>query len=89
MLSSVLRGDRAAQVNVAIMRTFVQLRQMLASHADLARKLVALESKYDKQFRVVFDAIRALMTEKKKPRREMGFHTLMVKPSKREGAKAK
>jgi hypothetical protein len=82
MLSSVLRSNRAAQVNVAIMRTFVQLRQMLASHADLARKLAALEGKYDKQFRVVFDAIRELMSAKKQPKREIGFHTLMAKPSK-------
>jgi hypothetical protein len=75
--------SRAIQVNIAIMRTFVQLRQMLASHADLARKLEALESKYDKQFRVVFDAIRALMDEKEKPtpKREIGFHTSIVKPS--------
>jgi hypothetical protein len=89
MLSSVLRSDRAVQVNIAIMRAFVQLRQILATHADLARKLEALERKYDKQFRGVFDAIRALMTEKGKPRREMGFHTLMVKPSDASGAKGK
>ena len=89
MLSSVLRSDRAAQVNVAIMRTFVQLRRILSSHADLARKLESLERKYDKQFRGVFDAIRALMAEKKKSRREIGFHTLMPKASKSDGAKAK
>jgi hypothetical protein len=77
MLSSVLRSDRAAHVNVAIMRTFVQLRRMLASHADLAGKLEALEKKYDAKFRVVFDAIRELMEEKRKPRREIGFHTHM------------
>lgn len=77
MLSSVLRSDRAAQVNVAIMRTFVQLREMMSSNADLARKLATLEGKYDRQFRVVFDAIRELMSEKKKPRREIGFHSLM------------
>lgn len=82
MLSSVLRSDRAAQVNVAIMRTFVQLRQMLSSNADLARKLAVLEGKYDKQFRVVFDAIRELMSDKKMPRREIGFHTLMAKSAK-------
>ena len=89
MLSSVLRSERAAQVNVAIMRTFVQLRQILSSHTDLARKLESLERKYDKQFRSVFDAIRALMVEKKKPRREMGFHTMMAKPAKVDGSKAK
>lgn len=89
MLSSVLASQQAIQVNIAIMRTFVQLRQILASHADLARKLEALERKYDKQFRGVFDAIRALMAEKEKPRREMGFHTLMPKPAIVDGAKAK
>ena len=89
MLSSVLRSDRAIQVNLAIMRTFVQLRQMLSSHADLSRKLAALEGKYDKQFRVVFDALREMMSEKKKPKREIGFHTLMAKPAKVDGANAK
>jgi ORF6N domain len=89
MLSSVLASPRAVQVNIVIMRTFVQLRQMLSSHADLARKLAALEGKYDKQFRVVFDVIRELMNEKKKPKREIGFHTLMPKPAKVVGATAK
>jgi hypothetical protein len=57
MLSSVLRSERAVRVNIEIMRAFVQLRQILSSHADLARKLAALEKKYDAQFKVVFDAI--------------------------------
>ncbi|MBI2155278.1 MAG: ORF6N domain-containing protein, partial [Candidatus Rokubacteria bacterium] len=61
MLSSVLRSDRAVRVNIEIMRAFVRLRRILGSHADLARKLAALERKYDAQFRVVFDAIRELM----------------------------
>ena len=73
MLSSVLRSERAVQVNVAIMRTFVKLREMLASHADLARKLADMEKKYDAQFKVVFDAIRELMTPSVKPRRRIGF----------------
>lgn len=60
MLSSVLRSKRAVQVNIEIMRTFVKLRQMLAAHKDLERKLIALEKKYDEQFKVVFDAIRAI-----------------------------
>lgn len=89
MLSGVLNSPQASQVHVAIIRTFVQLRQILASHADLAQKLESLESKYDKQFRGVFDAIRALMSEKKTPRREIGFHTLMPKSGKSGGAKAK
>ena len=80
MLSSVLRSTRAVQVNIAIMRAFVQLRQLLTSHADLARKLHALESKYDEQFKVVFDAIRGLMKESRpRRRREIGFHTMSVK----------
>jgi phage regulator Rha-like protein len=61
MLSSVLRSKRAIQVNIEIMRAFVRLRRILASHAELARKLDALEKKYDAQFKVVFDAIRQLM----------------------------
>jgi hypothetical protein len=73
MLSSVLRSLRAVQVNIAIMRTFVRLRQMLLSNAELARKLNALEKKYDAQFKIVFDAIRELMTPPDKPKRRVGF----------------
>jgi hypothetical protein len=62
MLSSVLHSDRAIDVNITIMRAFVRLREILATHKDLARKLEELEQKYDAQFRVVFDAIRQLMT---------------------------
>ena len=61
MLSSVLNSDRAADVNIAIMRTFVRLRQMLATHGNLARKIEALERKYDGQFEAVFEAIYELM----------------------------
>jgi hypothetical protein len=74
MLSSVLRSPRAVQVNIAIMRAFVRLREMLLSNADLARKLRALEKKYDAQFKVVFDAIRELMTPPERPKRQIGFH---------------
>ena len=74
MLSSVLHSDRAVHVNIEIMRVFVRLRQMLASNAGLARKLVALEKKYDAQFRVVFDAIRELMIPPEpKKKRPIGF----------------
>jgi len=73
MLSSVLKSKQAVQVNIQIMRAFVRLRQMLATNADLTRKLEALEQKYDSQFRVVFDAIRALMAEPEKPKRPIGF----------------
>ena len=74
MLSSVLNSPRAILVNIAIMRAFVQLRAILSSHADLARKLEKLEKKYDAQFRVVFDAIRQLMTPSDPPRKQIGFH---------------
>ena len=73
MLSSVLRSKRAVRVNIEMMRTFVRLRQMLASNADLARKLADLEKKYDAQFRVVFDAIRQLMTPTEPKKRKIGF----------------
>src|SRR6266446_4855055 len=79
MLSSVLRSSRAVQVNIAIMRTFVQLREMLLSNTELARKLAALENKYLAQFKVVFDAIRELMVPPAPPKRQIGFHV-------REGA---
>ena len=73
MLSSVLRSQRAIQVNIEIMRAFIRLRQMLASHAELARKLDALEKKYDAQFKEVFEAIRQLMAPPEPKRRTMGF----------------
>jgi len=76
MLSSVLRSRRAVGVNIEIMRAFVRLRQMLASHADLARRLDELEQKYDAQFRVVFDAIRELMAPlPEPPGKRIGFHS--------------
>ena len=73
MLSSVLNSDRAIAVNILIMRSFVRLREMVISNKDLARKLNALEKKYDKQFAVVFDAIRQLMTPQKTKRKPIGF----------------
>ncbi|MBN1653284.1 MAG: ORF6N domain-containing protein [Deltaproteobacteria bacterium] len=73
MLSSVLRSSRAIQVNIEIMRAFVRLRQMLQANAELARKLAALEKKYDAQFKIVFDAIRQLMAPETKPKRRIGF----------------
>jgi hypothetical protein len=77
MLSSVLGSPRAVQVNIAIMRTFVQLRQILASHADLAKKLQTLEKKYDSQFKIVFDAIRELMEPVQNgAKRQMGFSAI-------------
>ena len=73
MLSSVLRSQKAIEVNIAIMRTFVRLRYIVNSNSDLAAKLSALEGKYDTQFKVIFDAIRALMDEPRKPKRRIGF----------------
>jgi hypothetical protein len=70
----VLRSDRAIQVNAEIMRAFVRLRRILSSNADLARKFSLLERKYDSQFKVVFDAIRQLMTPLEQPKkRPIGF----------------
>jgi hypothetical protein len=74
MLSGVLRSPRAVQANIAIMRAFVRLRQMLAAHADLARRLAELEQRYDKQFRVVFEAIRELATPPEPAPKRIGFH---------------
>jgi hypothetical protein len=66
-------------VNIEIMRTFVRLREMLASHADLSRRLDELEKKYQKQFAIVFDAIRQLMAPPNEVKREIGYHTLIRK----------
>ena len=73
MLSSVLKSERAIQVNIEIMRTFGKLRKMLFNHAELAQKITKLESKYDSQFKVVFDAIRQLMEPPSSPKRKIGF----------------
>ena len=73
MLSSVLRSKRAVQVNIAIMRAFVKLREMAGAHKDLARRLDKLERRYDSQFKAVFDAIRALMAEEPPEAKRIGF----------------
>jgi len=73
MLSSVLRSKRAIAVNVEIMRTFVKLRELLTSNVELARRLDELEGKYDRQFKVVFDAIRMLMNPRPLKPKEIGF----------------
>jgi hypothetical protein len=73
MLSSVLRSPRAVQVNIEIMRTFVQLRQALAGHEELSRKLDALEARYDREFGAVFEALRQLMAPPAAERRAIGF----------------
>lgn len=77
MLSSVLNSERAVQVNIAIMRAFVKLREILLSHKELNRKLEDLEKKFDrhdKEIKAIFEAIRRLMTEPEKPKGRLGFH---------------
>ena len=73
MLSSVLNSKRAVQANIAIMRTFVKLREMMASHKDLARKLEELEKKFDGQFQAIFEAIRLLIEVDEEPTRKIGY----------------
>ena len=83
MLSTVLNSERAIQVNIEIMRAFVRLREMIATHKDLARKLEVLEKRYDAQFKVVFDAIRELMAPPTPKKRKIGF--LVKEPAARYG----
>ena len=74
MLSSVLNSTRAVQVSIAIMRTFVRLRQILATHKDIAEKLQAMERKYDKELKVVFEILHRLMAPPPEgPKRPIGF----------------
>jgi hypothetical protein len=75
MVANVLNSPVAVEASITVVRAFVRLRQMLASHVELARKLSALEKKYDAQFKVVFDAIRQLMEPPPAKRRSIGFHT--------------
>ncbi len=75
MLSSVLKSKRAIQVNIQIMRTFTRLREMLSNHIELKERLEELELRYDENFRIVFDAIRQLITEDEKPKKRIGFDT--------------
>ena len=75
MLSSVLNSERAIPVNIEIMRTFVKLRQILTSNAALSRRLNQLESKYDRQFKRVFDAIRQLVSSPVPDRKQIGFRS--------------
>src|SRR5256885_6565757 len=74
MLSSVLRSLRAVEVNIAIMRTFVQLRRLMDTNRDLARKIEALEKKYDEKFAVVFTAIKQLIAPPSPAKKQIGFH---------------
>jgi len=73
MLSGVLKSERAIKVNVQIMRTFTKLRNMLSSHKDLKLKIEDMEKRYDKQFRIVFEAIQQLLEEDQKPKKKIGY----------------
>ena len=73
MLSSVLKSKQAVKVNIAIMRVFVQMRQLLEGNKELAKKINELEKKYDGQFKLVFDAIKMLIHQKQQPRERIGF----------------
>lgn len=73
MLSSVLNSNRAIQVNIQIMRAFIQLRKMLSTHKELKQKIEAMEKKYDEQFGVIFEAIKQLLESDQKPREKIGF----------------
>ncbi len=75
MLSSVLNSNRAIEMNIAIMRVFVRIRELMLSHKDIAKRLDDLEQKYDGQFASIFDAIRQLIVEKVKPKSKIGFNT--------------
>ena len=74
MLSSVLNSKRAIHVNIQIIRTFTMLRKILATHKELRKKIDAMEQKYDKRFKVIFDTLRLLIKEDKKPKKPIGFY---------------
>lgn len=82
MLSSVLRSSRAVQVNVAIMRTFVRLREMLTTHEELRRKIDAMEKRYDARFQAVFETIRQMLETPIPAKKPIGFHTKLDLPPK-------
>jgi ORF6N domain len=84
MLSSVLRGSRAVQVNIAIMRTFVRLREMLATNQKLRRKIEDMEKRYDAKFQVIFATIESMLEEEEGPKRSIGFHASLAKPKSRD-----
>jgi hypothetical protein len=80
MLSSVLRSDRAVQVNIAIMRAFLQLRTMIATHEDLRRKIDEMEKRYDSKFHAVFATLRQMLETPIPPKRRIGFHARLESP---------
>lgn len=84
MLSSVLRSSRAVQVNIAIMRTFVRLREMLATNQKLRRKIEDMEKRYDTKFQVIFATIESMLEDEDLPKRSIGFHAPLEKPKSRD-----
>ena len=80
MLSSVLRSTRAVQVNIAIMRTFVRLREMLATNQKLRRKVEEMEKRYDAKFQIIFATIESMLEDEDLPKRGIGFHASLAKP---------
>jgi len=86
MLSSVLNSDRAVQMNIAIMRAFLQLRAMLATHEDLKRKIMHMERRYDARFQAIFAALREMLDEPEPSKRQIGFHTQLDKKSRQTKA---
>lgn len=86
MLSSVLRSSRAVQVNVAIMRTFVRLREMLTTHEELRRKIDAMEKRYDARFRTVFETIRQMLETPIPAKKPIGFHARLEYSRKSHGS---
>jgi hypothetical protein len=84
MLSSVLRGSRAVQVNIAIMRTFVRLREMLATNQKLRRKIEYMEKRYSTKFQIIFATIESMLEEEEGPKRSIGFHAALAKPKPRD-----
>ncbi len=80
MLSSVLRSPRAVQVNIAIMRTFVRLREMLATNQKLRRKIEDMEKRYDAKLQIVFATIESMLEDEDSPKRGIGFHAPATKP---------
>ena len=89
MLSSVLRSKRAVEVNIAIMRTFVKLREILATNASLRRKIESMECKYNEQFQAVFSVLAEMTMETEKPKRKIGYHTQVKKATSKKKASRK
>ena len=73
MVASILKSQRAIEMSIYVVRAFVQLREMLSTHKDLKRKIEEMESKYDEQFQIVFEAIRQLLEADDKPKKKIGF----------------